>query len=36
MRLVVISSAPIIKKENKNFLYAPYEKEMQLWAKHTN
>ena len=36
MKLVVISSAPIIKKENENFLYAPYEKEMKLWAKHTN
>ena len=36
MKLVVISSAPIVQKDGKNQLYAPYEKEMQLWAKHTN
>ena len=36
MKLVVISSAPIVKKEGQNFLYAPYEKEMQLWAKHAD
>jgi len=36
MKLVVISSAPIVKKEEQNFLYAPYEKEMQLWAKHAD
>ena len=36
MKLVVVSSAPIVQKDGKNQLYAPYEKEMQLWAKHTN
>lgn len=36
MNLVVISSAPIIQKEGENYLYAPYEKEMQLWAKYAN
>jgi len=36
MRLVVISSAPIVKKEGKNQIYTPYEKEMQLWAKYVN
>ncbi len=36
MRLVVISSAPIVQKEGENYLYAPYEKEMQLWAKHAD
>ncbi|MQP24777.1 glycosyltransferase [Flavobacterium sp. LMO8] len=36
MRLLVISSAPIVKKEAQNYLYAPYEKEMQLWAKHAD
>lgn len=36
MKLVVISSAPIINQDKKLALYAPYEKEMQLWAKYTN
>lgn len=36
MKLVVISSAPIVKKDNESFLYAPYEKEMQLWAKYAD
>ena len=36
MKSVVISSAPIVQKEGENYLYAPYEKEMQLWAKHAN
>ena len=36
MKLVVISSAPIVQKEGENYLYAPYEKEMQLWAKHAD
>ena len=36
MKLLVISSAPIVQKDNQNYLYAPYEKEMQLWAKHTD
>ena len=36
MKLLVISSAPIVQKDNQNYLYAPYEKEMQLWAKHAD
>lgn len=36
MRLVVISSAPVVIQENEKFLYAPYEKEMQLWVKYAN
>ncbi len=36
MKLVVISSAPVVLQENEKFLYAPYEKEMQLWAKYTD
>ena len=34
MKLLVISSAPIVELDGKLHLYAPYEKEMQLWAKH--
>lgn len=34
-RLLVISSAPLISKEGTFFAYSPYEKEMQIWAKHT-
>jgi glycosyltransferase involved in cell wall biosynthesis len=36
MKLIVFSGAPIVMKDNLPYLYAPYEKEMQLWAKHTN
>ena len=36
MKLVVFSNAPIVKKDTIPFLYAPYEKEMQLWAKHAH
>ncbi len=36
LKLLVISSAPIVQKDNQNHLYAPYEKEMQLWAKHAD
>ena len=36
MKLLVISSAPVVEIDGKSHLYAPYEKEMQLWAKHTN
>ena len=36
MKLVVISSAPIVRKEEEFYLYAPYEKEMQLWAKYAD
>lgn len=34
MKLVVISSAPILKIGKNIYIYAPYEKEMQIWAKH--
>lgn len=34
MKLLVISSAPIVEIDDKLHLYAPYEKEIQLWAKH--
>lgn len=33
-RVAVISSAPLVLKDKHYFLYSPYEKEMQLWAKH--
>lgn len=36
MKLVVFSGAPIVKKDDLTFLYAPYEKEMQIWAKHAS
>ena len=35
MRLVVISSAPIVRKEDQDYLYTPYEKEMRLWSKYS-
>jgi glycosyltransferase involved in cell wall biosynthesis len=36
LKLLVISSAPIVELNGKLHLYAPYEKEMQLWAKHAD
>ena len=36
MKLLVISSAPVVELDGKFHLYAPYEKEMQLWAKHAD
>ena len=36
MKLLVISSAPVVEIDGKSHLYAPYEKEMQLWAKHAD
>lgn len=35
-KLLVVSSAPLIYIEEQWFLYGPYEKEMQLWAKYAN
>ena len=35
MRILVISSAPLVLIEEQWFMYSPYEKEMQLWAKHS-
>ena len=34
MKLVIISNAPIVIKNGKDYLYAPYLKEVRLWAKH--
>lgn len=36
MKLLVISSAPIIELEKQYFMYAPYHKEMSIWAKHVD
>ena len=36
MKLLVISSAPVVELDGALHLYAPYEKEMQLWAKHAD
>jgi glycosyltransferase involved in cell wall biosynthesis len=36
LKLLVISSAPVVQIHGKPHLYAPYEKEMQLWAKHAD
>jgi len=36
MKLVVVSNAPLIKKENHWFAYGPYVKEMQIWAKYAD
>jgi len=36
LKLLVISSAPVVAIDGKFHLYAPYEKEMQLWAKHAD
>lgn len=33
-KLLVISSAPLIKIEQTYAAYSPYEKEMQIWARH--
>jgi glycosyltransferase involved in cell wall biosynthesis len=33
-KLLVISSAPLIKIEQTYSAYSPYEKEMQIWARH--
>lgn len=36
MKLIVFSSAPIVKLNGKTFMYTPYEKEMQIWARYAN
>lgn len=36
LKLLVISSAPIVELDDKLHLYAPYETEMQLWAKYAD
>ena len=36
MKLLVFSSAPIVSINKKSFLYSPYEKEMEIWAKYSD
>ncbi|WP_297517223.1 glycosyltransferase [Flavobacterium sp.] len=36
MKLLVISSAPFIKKDNDYFAYGPYAKELVIWAKYAD
>jgi glycosyltransferase involved in cell wall biosynthesis len=36
MKLIVFSSAPIVCINEKSFLYSPYEKEMEIWAKYSD
>ena len=36
MKLIVFSSAPVINLKGNLFLYAPYEHEMQIWARHVD
>jgi glycosyltransferase involved in cell wall biosynthesis len=36
MNLLVVSSAPIIHKDNSFFMYAPYLKEIVIWKKYSN
>ncbi|MEL1240168.1 glycosyltransferase [Flavobacterium flavipallidum] len=36
MKLIVFSSAPIVKINDRLFMYSPYEKEMEIWAKHSD
>ena len=36
MKLVIVSNAPLIKKQNQWFAYSPYVKEMAIWAKYAD
>lgn len=36
MRLLVISSAPIVILNEKEYMYGPYQKEMKIWAQYAN
>jgi glycosyltransferase involved in cell wall biosynthesis len=36
MKLLVVSNAPIINKNNHWFAYSPYVKEMEIWAKYAD
>lgn len=36
MKLTVISNAPVVVKNNMDYMYGPYFKEMKIWAKHCN
>ncbi|MGV7105403.1 glycosyltransferase [Flavobacterium sp. U410] len=34
MKLLVVSSAPIVLLEERQYMYGPYQKEMKIWARH--
>lgn len=36
MKLVVVSSAPIVILNNKRYMYGPYQKEMKIWARYAD
>lgn len=36
MRLVILSNAPLIKKQEEYFAYSPYVKEIEYWMKHSD
>lgn len=36
MKLLVISTAPFIRKEKEYYAYSPYVKELELWAKYSD
>jgi glycosyltransferase involved in cell wall biosynthesis len=36
MRFLIVSNAPIVLKGNESFAYAPYLKEMDIWAKYSD
>ncbi|WP_310556197.1 glycosyltransferase [Flavobacterium sp.] len=36
MKMLIVSNAPLIQKENNWFAYSPYIKEMEIWAKYTD
>lgn len=36
MKLVVVSSAPIVVLNKKKYMYGPYHKEMKIWAKYVD
>ncbi|MEN2415046.1 glycosyltransferase [Flavobacterium mesophilum] len=36
MKLLVVSNAPIIYKEDKAFAYSPYVKELEVWSKYAD
>ena len=36
MNLLIVSNAPLIKKDNQWFAYSPYVNEIEIWAKFAN
>ena len=36
MKLLIVSNAPIINRDNSWFAYSPYVKEMEIWAKYAD